>query len=71
MMNIKFSKIPLLAVFFYLSGFSIIGFSLWLFYEKIKWLDSVQLQQLFILGALVVTIGSAINIFTQFKKKQK
>jgi len=68
-MKIRFAKIPKLAVIFYLTGFVILGFTLWAYYGGSKLLSPVQFQQLFIIGALVVTVGSAINIARQFRKK--
>ncbi|HFB66156.1 MAG TPA: hypothetical protein ENJ60_11530 [Aeromonadales bacterium] len=69
-MKIKFAKIPLAALFFYSAGFAIIGFCLGVFYSGNHWLSELRLQQLFIIGALVVTVGSAINIVVQFKKRK-
>jgi hypothetical protein len=69
MMKIRFAKIPKLAIVFYLIGFAILGFTLWAYYGGNKILTPVQFQQLFIIGALTVTVGSAINIAKQFSKK--
>ena len=68
-MKIRFAKIPKSAVIFYLTGFAILGFTLWAYYGGSKFLSPVQFQQLFIIGALIVTVGSAINIARQFSKK--
>jgi hypothetical protein len=69
MMKIRFAKIPKLAIVFYVIGFAILGFTIWAYYGGSKMLTAVQFQQLFIIGALTVTVGSAINIARQFRKK--
>jgi len=68
-MQIKFAKIPKGALILYVLGFVIMGVCFWLFVNKNAFLSTLRLQQLFILGALVVAMGSLINIFHQFKKK--
>lgn len=68
-MNIRFARIPGWAILCYVVGFAVIGISLYLYFYSTKIVSTVHLQQLFIIGALVVTAGSAINILHQFRKK--
>ncbi|MET1256120.1 hypothetical protein [Aliikangiella maris] len=69
--NLKFKKIPKLALCFYFVGFLILIVAMILLRNPPQYLSSTTLQQLFIGGALIVTLGSVINTFYQFKSKEK
>jgi len=62
-------KIPKLAILFYIIGFLIIAIALVNYFTEMNWFDSVIIQQVFILGAIVVACGSVINTIFQFRKK--
>jgi len=69
-MKIVFNKIPSLAKYFYLVGFVVLlGAMSSYFIVQIK-TDQVLIQQAFILGAIIVAIGSVINTVYQFKSKK-
>jgi len=62
-------KIPKLAILFYIIGFLIIAIALVNYFTEVNWLDSVVIQQVFVLGAIVVACGSVINTIFQFSQK--
>ena len=69
-MKIVFNKIPSLAKYFYLVGFVVLlGAMSSYFIVQIK-TDQVLIQQAFIIGAIIVAIGSVINTVYQFKSKK-
>ena len=68
-MKIVFKRIPKLAQFFYLAGFALITLAFVNYYFKLKFVSEVLNLQIFILGAIVVAIGSVINLLYQFKNK--
>ncbi len=63
-------KIPKLAISFYIVGFLIIAIALVNYFTEMNWFDSVIIQQVFILGAIVVACGSVINTIFQFRKNR-
>ncbi len=70
-MKIKFAPVPRLAKICYLAGFVLIIVSMYFLLSESQLLSIVLLQQIFIVGAIVVTLGSAINLYYQFRKKDR
>lgn len=69
-MQIVFKKIPRLAIYFYLIGFIVITTALIFYFNSTTLINHIQIQQLFIAGAIVVAIGSVINNLSHFKRKK-
>ena len=67
-MKIVFKKIPRLAVGFYLVGILLIAISIYRYLQDFSCSSIVLTQQLFIVGAIVVALGSVINTLYHFKK---
>jgi len=69
-MKIVFNKVPKLAKYFYLVGFVFLtGAMASYFIEQIV-IDHLLIQQTFIVGAIVVAIGSVINTIYQLKNRK-
>jgi len=68
-LKITFKKIPTLAKLFYLVGFIIIVISYLNYDNGYQWFTTLETQQFFIFGAIVVAIGSIINSLYQFKSR--
>lgn len=71
MFKFTFKKIPKLAKWFYFFGFIILIIAMLLFFYFPNKIESIRMQQLFILGAIIVAIGSIINTIHQFKFTKK
>ena len=68
-MRIVFKKIPKIALWFYGVGFFLIGSALLSYNYSAQQISLVLIQQCFILGAIIVALGSCINVIAQFKQK--
>ncbi|MBV1910942.1 MAG: hypothetical protein KUG78_16705 [Kangiellaceae bacterium] len=68
-MKIIFKKIPKLALYLYILGFITIGIALANYFSNLLLMEELIMLQLFILGAIIVAIGSVVNTIYQFKKK--
>ena len=66
-MKIVFGKIPTAAKCFYFVGLLFIIPAMILFFYFPSLLTPVRLQQLFLLGAILVAVGSVVNTIFQFK----
>ena len=53
---------------FYITGFLIIVVALVNYFIEMSWFNTVTTQQIFILGAIIVAMGSVINTVFQFRK---
>ncbi len=69
-MKIVFKKIPKLAQYFYLIGALLIIVALSNLVVSTAYMKNIEMQQLFIIGAIIVAIGSVINTFYQFRKNK-
>jgi len=69
-MKIVFNKIPKLAKYFYLIGFAVLSLAMGCYFSEQTIIDHLLLQQAFILGAIIVAIGSVINTIYQLKRKK-
>ena len=67
-MKIVFKKIPKIAQILYVIGLILIAFALFRYFNFKELSSAVLTQQLFILGAIIVAIGSVVNTLYQFKK---
>ncbi|PIP80853.1 MAG: hypothetical protein COW84_02955 [Gammaproteobacteria bacterium CG22_combo_CG10-13_8_21_14_all_40_8] len=68
-MKVRLAPIPKLAKIFYLIGVMALISSWFIFQTQSLLLSTLHTQQLFILGALLVSIGSVINLYFQWFKK--
>jgi len=69
MIKLTFKKIPSLAKYYYAIGFLLLITALAIFFYWPSLLKPIRLQQLFIVGAIIVSVGSVINCVYQFKSK--
>ena len=69
-MKLVFKKIPKVALYFYTVGFMIILAAMVNYFTATHFVSPLQMQQLFIGGAIIVAIGSVINTLFQFAKKK-
>lgn len=69
MIKLTFKKIPRFVSYCYLIGFILVGIALLIFWQFPQLLAAVRLQQLLIVGAVIVCVGSVVNCLHQFKKK--
>jgi len=69
-MRIVFKKIPKIALWFYGFGFFLIGGAFLAYSYLVQQISLVLIQQCFILGAILVALGSSINTIAQFKRKK-
>jgi len=67
-MKIVFKKIPKIAIYFYVAGFTLIIIGMVSFFSKAIQISAVLTLQIFIAGAIIVACGSVINTVFQFKK---
>ena len=67
-MKIRFSPVSTIAKFFYMSGFVFLIYAWISFFWENKENNVTELQQIFIVGAILVSIGSVINIYQQIIK---
>ena len=69
-MKIVFKKIPRSAIIFYVIGLLLLSVSIscMLFFATL--FDAVRLQQVFLLGAIIIAVGSVINTLYQFRPKK-
>lgn len=69
-MKLVLKKIPKVALYFYTVGFMIILTAMVNYFTDAPFISPLQMQQLFIAGAIIVAIGSVINTLFQFTKKK-
>jgi hypothetical protein len=68
-MKLVFKKIPKIAICFYLVGFTFVFFGFFHFIGKWQIISEIENLQMFIGGAIVIAIGSVINLLFQLKKR--
>jgi len=67
-MKIAFKKIPRLALAFYLLGLLFLSIAVVNYLSEAPFIEDILMQQIFIVGAVIVTLGSVFNTLFQFKK---
>lgn len=70
-MRIVMKKIPTLAKWFYLVGFFILAIAMLVFFYLPSLLNPVHVQQGFIAGAIIVAMGSVVNLIVQLKPNSR
>jgi hypothetical protein len=70
-MKFVFKKPPPVAVYCYSFGFVLIAFTMLHQYLDWQWLSLVRNQQIFILGAITVALGSLFNWLLPLIKKRR
>jgi hypothetical protein len=70
-MKFVFKKPPQVAVYCYCFGFVLIAFTMLHQYLDWQWLSLVRNQQIFILGAITVALGSLFNWLLPLIKKRR
>ena len=68
-MKLKFNKVPKPAVYCYLIGFIILTVAFAIYTFELGLISSVTNIQIFIVGAIIIVIGSVINTLYQFRKR--
>ena len=69
-MKFVIKKVPKLALAFYIIGFIAIGLAMASYFKYLNFLNQLQLQQLFLGGAIIVAIGSVVNTLHQLNTKK-
>ena len=70
-MNLDFKRIPKIALYLYLLGFSLISLAMAARYFSFLEPGSLVTQQIFIGGAIIVALGSLVNTINQFGLNKK
>lgn len=70
-MQIVFKKIPPLAKWLYMFGFVLLLLAMLVFFQFPNAFNPVYVQQAFIIGAIIVALGSVVNLITQLKPPSK